>query len=130
MLPQTSIPVNRRTCGWCAAMVYLNLLYTHPRTHVCRRLSIHLSIYVSIHPPTYSHCLLIHARTHFLMHVHTCVCVCVWSGTEGGAINGGVPPGSCYLWTLENHPSVEGLCAPSMRVTSWICEFNACANIL
>ena len=52
----------------------------------------------------------------------------VWH--RGGCNKRGCAPGQLLFWTLENHPSVEGLCAPSMRITSWICEFNACANIL
>ena len=27
-----------------------------------------------------------------------------WSGTEGGAINGGVPPGSCYFGPWKTTP--------------------------
>ena len=48
----------------------------------------------------------------------------------GGCDKRGCTLGQLIFWTLENHPSVEGLCAPSMRVTSWICEFNVCATIL
>ena len=55
---------------------------------------------------------------------------CYLGWHKGGCNKQGCTPGQLLFWTLENHPSVEGLCAPSMRVTSWICEFNACANIL
>ena len=42
------------------------------------------------------------------MCIHTCVYILYtyvyWSGTEGGAINGGVPRGSCYFGPWKTTP--------------------------
>ena len=39
----------------------------------------------------------------YMYTVYT-VCIYIWSGTEGGAINGGVPPGSCYFGPWKTTP--------------------------
>ena len=73
----------------------------------------------------YTHTYNIYIYIYIYTHIHIYL---VWH--RGGCNKRGCTSGQLLFWTLENHPSVEGLCAPSMRVTSWIREFNACANIV